>query len=429
MRRLRLLTAGESHGPAVSGVLEGLPYGLRVSTDQVNRDLRRRQHGYGSGRRMLIEKDEVVWMGGLRFGRTLGSPLAFRIENRDFENWQDRMTTDRVPSRGRPKAVTLARPGHADLAGAIKYGFDDVRNVLERASARETAARVAAGAVARAFLAELGIGVVSFTAEVGGVALDPANATRSVEETEGSALRCPDPGAEALMIARIDEARSRGDSVGGVFEVVATGVPIGLGSYVQWDRRLDAALAAAVMSINIVKGVEFGLGFEQTRRLGSEVHDVIAGRGDGGRWIHRSNNAGGLTGGVSNGEPIVVRGAVKPISTLARPLPSADLRTGDPVQTAHYERSDICVVPAAGVIGEAMVLLTLTAAVLEKFGGDSLVEVRDNLARYRTRTLATVRDLTGSAPQDAGSAETPGPDPAARLAEAAGGEAGSGGDD
>jgi chorismate synthase len=310
--------------------------------------------------------------------------------------------------------VTRVRPGHADLAGAIKYGFDDVRPILERASARETAARVAAGAVCRAFLAEIGIEAWSFTAEVGGVALDRAACTRTREETEASPLRCPDPAAEARMIARIDEARSLGNTVGGVFEVVVRGLPIGLGSHVHWDRRLDAALAAAVMSIQSVKGVEIGLGFEQTRRLGSEVHDVIEGRGSDGGWIHRSNNAGGLTGGISNGEPVVVRGAVKPISTLARPLPSADLLTGAPVETAHYERSDISVVPAAGVIGEAMVLLTLTRFLLEKTGGDSLDEIRDNLARYRERSV-----LGRTAPP-AGPSETP--EPGSR-------EAGSGGDD
>ncbi|HEU0235483.1 MAG TPA: chorismate synthase, partial [Candidatus Limnocylindrales bacterium] len=260
----------------------------------------------------------------------------------------------------------------------------------ERASARETAARVAAGGVARAFLAELGIDCWSFTAEVGGVTLDPANATRSREEAEESPLRCPDPEAEARMIARIDEARSNGDTIGGVFEVVVHGLPIGLGSYVHWDRRLDAALAAAVMSINIVKGVEFGLGFEQTRRFGSAVHDVIEGRGEGGRWIHRSNNAGGLTGGVTNGEPLVVRGAVKPISTLARPLPSADLVTGEPVDKAHYERSDISVVPAAGVVGEAMVMLVLADAILDTFGGDSLGELRASVERRRERFAAPI---------------------------------------
>ena len=314
--------------------------------------------------------------------------------------------------------MTRLRPGHADLAGALKYGFSDVRPVLERASARETAARVAAGAVCRAFLAALGIEVWSFTAEVGGVAVDPARCTRSRAEAEASPLRCPDPEAEAGMVARIDEARSLGNTVGGVFEVVAHGLPIGLGSHVHWDRRLDGAMAAAVMSIQSVKGVELGLGFAQTRLLGSEVHDVIEGRDAAGGWIHRSNNAGGLTGGITNGQPLVVRGAVKPISTLARPLPSADLVTGEAVEKAHYERSDISVVPAAGVIGEAMVLLTLTAAVLEKFGGDSLAEVQDNLGRYVERITSLPAPLT--AMPDTRPAAGPAPES---------GAAGSGGDD
>jgi chorismate synthase len=261
--------------------------------------------------------------------------------------------------------------------------------------------------------------VWSYTAEVGGVAVDPARATRPRDEADASPLRCPDPVAEEAMIAKIDEARSNGDTVGGVFEVVATGVPIGLGSYVHWDRRLDAALAAAVMSINIVKGVELGLGFEQTRRFGSQVHDVIEGRGEAGRWIHRSNNAGGLTGGVSNGEPIVVRGAVKPISTLARPLPSADLLTGTAVEKAHYERSDISVVPAAGVVGEAMVMLTLATAILEKLGGDSMAEVAESMARWRARLAATP-----------GGADAAGDAAAARAhVHPEGGTASSGGDD
>jgi chorismate synthase len=279
--------------------------------------------------------------------------------------------------------------------------------------------------VARAFLAELGVDVWSFTAEVGGVAVDPARATRSREEADTSPLRCPDPEAEEWMIARIDEARENGDTVGGVFEVVAHGLPIGLGSYVQWDRRLDAALAAAVMSINIVKGVELGLGFEQTRRFGSAVHDVIEGRAEGGRWIHRSNNAGGLTGGVTNGEPLVVRGAVKPISTLARPLPSADLVTGEAVDRAHYERSDISVVPAAGVVAEAMVLLTLADFVLDKFGGDSLAETRDNLERYRER-IARPPDAPVAGGRRAASRVA---GPTAGTSTPGDGEAGSGGDD
>ena len=398
MTAFRFLTAGESHGPALGVTVEGVPAGLALDEDAIAVDLSRRQKGYGRGARQSIEQDRAEILGGVRHGRTLGSPVLLLVRNRDWENWTQVMQVGRLDDAAaaalrekseagdkRATPVTRVRPGHADLAGALKYGFNDVRNVLERASARETAARVAAGAIARAFLRELGIEVWSFTAEVGGVAVDPANCTRTRDEADASPLRCPDPAAEAAMVARIDEARSNGDTIGGVFEVVAHGLPIGLGSYVHWDRRLDAALAAAVMSINIVKGVEFGLGFEQTRRFGSAVHDVIAGRDDGGRWVHRSNNAGGLTGGVTNGEPLVVRGAVKPISTLARPLPSADLITGESVDKAHYERSDISVVPAAGVVAEAMVMLTLAAFVLEKTGGDTIDDVVANLAAYRAR--------------------------------------------
>src|SRR6266536_6148374 len=401
MGRLRFLTAGESHGQALGVIVEGVPAGLALTADNLAIDLARRQRGYGRGARQAIEHDRAEILSGVRHGRTLGSPILLIVRNRDWENWtavmqveplsDEEATALHVAAKGgdkRATPVTRLRPGHADLAGALKYGFDDVRNVLERASARETTARVAAGGVARRLLRELGVEGRSFTAEVGGVAVDPARASRSREEADASPLRCPDPDAETAMIARIDEARSNGDTVGGVFEVVVHGLPVGLGSYVHWDRRLDAALAAAVMSINIVKGVELGLGFEQTRRLGSAVHDVIEGRDDEGRWMHRSNNAGGLTGGISNGEPIVVRGAVKPISTLARPLPSADLVTGLPIEKAHYERSDISVVPAAGVVGEAMVLLTLADFMLDKFGGDSLAETRDNLDRYRARIAA-----------------------------------------
>jgi chorismate synthase len=285
---------------------------------------------------------------------------------------------------------------------------------------------VAAGGIARAILTELGVDVWSFTAEVGGVALDPERATRSREEADASPLRCPDPDAEVAMIARIDEARSNGDTVGGVFEVVAHGLPIGVGSYVHWDRRLDAALAAAVMSINIVKGVEIGLGFEQTRRFGSAVHDVIEGRGEGGRWIHRTNHAGGLTGGVTNGEPLIVRGAVKPISTLARPLPSADLVTGEAVDKAHYERSDISVVPAAGVVGEAMVMLTLADAMLDTFGGSTIGDTREALGRYVARISSDVpAPVAGGRRTRRGSATGA----VASDDDAEGGVLGSGGDD
>jgi chorismate synthase len=417
MGRLRFLTTGESHGPALSATIEGVPAGLNLTADQIALDLARRQRGYGRGARSTsIEQDRAEIMAGVRHGLTLGSPILLLIRNRDWANWtrvmQIEPLTDEQAAElagmveaGDKKAtpITHLRAGHADLAGATKYGFDDVRNILERASARETAARVAAGSVARALLAKLDIGVWSYSAEVAGVAIDPGAAACSREETEASPLRCPDAAAEERMIARIDEARSAGDTAGGVVEIVATGVPVGLGSHVQWDRRLDAALAGAVMSIPIVKGVEFGLGFEQTRRFGSAVMDVIEGRNAAGTWSRATNNAGGLEGGMSNGQPIVVRGAVKPISTLPRPLPSADLVTGRSVEKGHYERSDICVVPATGVVAEAMVCLTLADFVLDKFGGDSLPELLDNLARYRQRVAAgpaaesTARNAAGGA--------------------------------
>ena len=447
MAAFRFLTAGESHGQTLGVTIEGVPAGLAISADGLAVDLARRQRGYGRGARQAIEHDRAEIVAGVRHGRTLGSPILLLVRNRDWDNWTRVMQVEDLTDEAaaelaalaeagnkRATPVTRVRPGHADLAGALKYDFDDVRNVLERASARETAARVAAGGVARAFLAELGIEVWSFTAEVGGVALDPANAIRSRTEADASPLRCPDPDAETRMIARIDEARSGGDTVGGVFEVVAHGLPIGLGSYVHWDRRLDAALAAAVMSINIVKGVEFGLGFEQTRRFGSAVHDVIEGRGEGGRWIHRTNNAGGLTGGVTNGEPLVVRGAVKPISTLARPLPSADLISGEAVDKAHYERSDISVVPAAGVVAEAMVMLTLARFVLEKVGGDTIDDVRDGLERYRVRIARSReapvaggrRTRSAAASKAGGSSDAPTDDEDGATDD---GSFGSGGDD
>jgi chorismate synthase len=402
MGRLRFLTAGESHGPALSATIEGVPAGLPLTADEIAVDLARRQRGYGRGvRSTAIEQDRAEILAGVRHGLTLGSPILLLIHNRDWANWTRVMQVEPLTDEqaaelaalaagGDKKAlpITHLRAGHADLAGSVKYGFSDARNVLERASARETAARVAAGAVARALLKELGVEVWSFTSEVGGVAMDGAAAARTREEAEASPLRCPDPAAEERMVARIDEARNSGDTVGGVFEVVASGLPIGLGSHVQWDRRLDAALAAAVVSIPIVKGVEFGLGFEQTRRFGSQVMDVIERRLPDGSWARGGNNAGGVEGGISNGEPILIRGAVKPISTLPRPLNSADLVTGQPVEKGHYERSDICVVPATGVVAEAMVCLTLADFALEKFGGDSMAELLDNVARYRERLAA-----------------------------------------
>ena len=397
MRRLRLLTAGESHGPAVSGVLEGLPYGLRVSTRQVNRDLRRRQHGYGSGRRMLIEQDQVVWMGGLRFGRTLGSPLAFRIENRDFENWRDRMTPDALPTRGRPKAVTLARPGHADLPGAVKYGADDVRDVLERASARSTAVRSLAGSVCRQLLATIGVRIWSYVEQVGPIRAFPqaADSLDCVPESwpdadlaNPSPLRCPDPDAEERMIAEIDQAADDGDSIGGAFVVVATGVPMGLGSAAEWDTRLDGALAGALMAIPAVKAVGIGAGFDVAGRRGSETHDAVASPGAG--WSRVSNRAGGIEGGMSNGMPIVVRAAVKPVPTMRKPLDSVDIRSGD-AGRAHIERSDVAIMPRAAIVGEAMTALVLADALLTSFGGDTLADLRAAVARRRRREQRPIK--------------------------------------
>jgi chorismate synthase len=391
VRRLRLLTAGESHGPAVSGVLEGLPYGLKISTPLVNRDLKRRQHGYGSGRRMLIEHDEVVWMGGLRFGRTLGSPLAFRIENRDFENWKDRMTPDALPARGRPTAVTQARPGHADLAGAVKYDADDIRDVLERASARSTAVRVLAGSVCRQLLANFGVQIWSYVEQVGPIrafpdaddSLDCVPADWPATDLhDPSPLRCPDPGAEAFMTKEIDRAAEDGDSIGGAFVVVASGLPIGLGSAAEWDTRLDGALAAAVMAIPAVKAVAIGAGFDVAARRGSATHDAVAAQGAG--WERGSNRAGGIEGGMSNGMPIVVRAAVKPVPTMRKPLDSVDIKTGESGR-AHIERSDVAIMPRAAIVGEGMVALVLADALLTSFGGDTMSDLRAAVARRRRR--------------------------------------------
>ena len=386
-----MLTAGESHGPAVSGVLEGLPYGLRVSTANVNRDLRRRQHGYGSGRRMLIEHDQVVWMGGLRFGRTLGAPLAFRIENRDFANWADRMTPEAPPARGRPKAVTLARPGHADLPGAIKYGTNDVRDVLERASARSTAVRVLAGSVCRQLLATAGVRIWSYVEQVGTIRAFP-DAEDSLECVPDSwpdadlaaptPLRCPDPDAEALMMREIDRAAEEGDSIGGAFVVVASGLPIGLGSAAEWDTRLDGALAGAMMAIPAVKAVGIGAGFDVAGRRGSVTHDAVLPAGAG--WLRGTNRAGGIEGGMSNGMPIVLRAAVKPVPTMRKPLDSVDIVTGESGR-AHIERSDVAIMPRAAIVGEAMTALVVADALLTSFGGDTMADLRAAVARRRRR--------------------------------------------
>jgi len=380
MTQLRFLTAGESHGKALSVIVEGVPAGLPLTEDYIARDLRRRQGGYGRSKRQQIEEDRAEILGGVRHGLTLGSPLALLIANRVWEDWQEVMQIG--PYEGETKKLTRLRPGHADLAGAMKYGFDDARNVLERASARETAARVAAGAVCRRLLEEFGMEVHSHTVSIGDVVAsgDGEPDWTAVEE---SPVRCADAEASGRMVAAIDVAREAGDTLGGIFEMRATGVPIGLGSHVMWDRKLDGLLAQAVMSIHAVKGVEIGRGFALTGTPGSQAHDVILppGQWQGRAWRRETNRAGGLEGGMTNGEPLVVRGALKPISTLSKPLPSVDLHTAAEIR-AHYERSDVCTVPAAGVIGEAMVAIVLAGAMLEKFAGDSLAEMKRNYEAY-----------------------------------------------
>jgi len=374
---IRYLTAGESHGPRLTVIVDGLPAGLRLRRAPIDADLRRRQGGYGRGGRQQIERDQVEFTGGVRLGRTLGSPVAMQVLNRDFENWEKTMSPE--PTGFAPTRVTRVRPGHADLAGALKYGFDDVRNVLERASARETTSRVAAGAVAKQLLGEFGIEVRSFVSRVGKVVAEVGDKV-DWDAVEASPVRTPDPAAEKRMIRAVDRARAAGDTLGGVFTVVATGVPPGLGTYAQWDERLDGLLGQALLAIPAVKGVEIGAGIAAAGLPGSEVHDQPRYSRERG-FYHLTNRQGGLTGGVTDGMPVVVSGYLKPISTLRRPLTSVDIATRKEIQ-AHYERSDICVVPAAGVIGEAVVALVLAGALRRKTGGDSLREMKRNLAGY-----------------------------------------------
>lgn len=373
---LRLLTAGESHGERLTVILDGVPAGLALSADDLARDLARRQGGHGRGGRMAIEHDAARIVAGVRGGLTLGSPITLEIQNRDWENWQKVMAVDAAGVKRKP--ITRVRPGHADLAGMLKYGADDARDVLERASARETAARVAAGGVAKLLLRAFGAEVRSYTRGIGAVE-SKVPASIPWDLVEASPVRCPDGEAGSAMVAAIDAARENGDTLGGVFTVVAEGVPPGLGSYRQWDTRLDGLLAQAIVSIPACKAVALGDGVEAAHLPGSLVHDIPV--YDNGRLSHQTNRAGGLTGGVTNGEAIVVHGFMKPISTLLRPLPTVDLKTGEAAR-AHYERSDICVVPAAGVVGEAMVALVLASALLEKFGGDSMAELRRNVDGY-----------------------------------------------
>ena len=428
MGNIRYLTAGESHGKGLTAIMEGVPANLELTAEYINNELARRQMGYGRGGRMKIETDTAEILSGIRFGRTLGSPIALFIENRDWENWQEVMSSEsRVQSSegSEPKTqnskllpVTRPRPGHADLSGAIKYNQKDIRNILERSSARETAARVAVGSVAKRLLEEFGIKIYSWVTEIGGVGSSefrvrsseigwavptssiyyssliphPSSLCSLFDKAEKSEVRCPDAAATEAIKKRIDEARNNGDSLGGIFEIVVSGVPVGLGSHVQWDRKLNARLSMVLTSIQAIKGVEFGLGFEAARRSGSEVHDEIAysdtslaphgerARVRGG-FYRKTNHAGGIEGGMSNGEDIVIRAAMKPIPTLYKPLRSVDIVTKE-IFEATVERSDICAVPAASVVGEAVVAFEIANAMLDKFAGDSMEEMKRNYNSY-----------------------------------------------
>jgi len=381
MSMLRFMTAGESHGPCLTAILEGLPAGLKLDLEAINRDLARRQQGYGRGGRMKIEKDKVEIVSGVRFGETLGGPVTLQVVNKDFANWTDRMAVFGEPAG--PK-VTAARPGHADLTGVKKYDRKDVRDILERSSARETTMRVAVGAVCKEFLRALGISIVSQVTNIGGVAVDLSKIDRSRLGTEnGSELNCYDAEAEQQMKAKIDAAKQAGDTLGGIFEVTVRGLPAGLGSHIQWDRRLDAKLAAAMMSIQAIKGVEIGAGFDCAILPGSQIHDEVF-LDETGEVYRKTNRAGGLEGGMTNGEEVVVKAAMKPIPTLMTPLHSIDIESREAV-LACKERSDTCAVSAAAVVGEAMTAFVMAEAICDKFGADALVDVKAAMDSYKQR--------------------------------------------
>jgi chorismate synthase len=385
MSRLRWVTSGESHGPRLSAIVEGIPAGLPLLADDVDQDLARRQRGYGRGGRMKIETDRVEFTGGVRGGQTLGSPIGFTIENRDHKNWLDRMSP--APMEAIPEALTRPRPGHADLAGGLKYDRKDLRDILERASARETASRTAVGAIAKKLLAAVGIDVFAHVVSIGPVTtsqevLGALSLAELRARSRASDLSCADPGAETEMRAAILATAHAGDTLGGRFEVIATGAPPGLGSHTQWDRKLDGRLVQALVSIHAIKAAEIGDGWLAGTLRGSQVHDPISYDVDARSFGRPTNHAGGLEGGISNGMPIVCRAAMKPIATLKKALPSVDVRTKEPFAAA-FERSDVCAVAAASVVGEAMVAITLADALLEKFGGDSLGELVRNVAGYR----------------------------------------------
>jgi chorismate synthase len=386
---LRFLTAGESHGELLMGIIEGLPAGLLIRITDIDRDLARRQVGYGRGNRMKVEKDQVKIYSGVRWGRTLGSPVGLMIRNKDWENWRDKMSVDPMFLNS-ADPLTRPRPGHADLAGALKYNTNDIRNILERSSARETAMRVAVGSVAKRLLDEFGIEVISHVLSIGGVyaKVPKISAHELKKRAEASELRCADPDAAKRMMRKIDEARIAGDTLGGVFEVILKGVPVGLGSHAHWDRKLDARLANALMSVQAIKGVEVGAGFGVANRPGSQVHDEIFwSRKEG--FYRKTNMAGGIEGGMSNGELIVLRAAMKPIPTLMKPLRSVDLASKRPFK-ASVERSDICAVPAAGVVAEAAVAFEIATALVEKFGGDSIDEMKRNFFQYDRHLKARI---------------------------------------
>jgi chorismate synthase len=385
---LRFTTAGESHGQALVSILEGMPAGLPLLADHVNAELARRQQGYGRGRRMQIEKDTIEFLSGVRAGETLGSPIAMMIQNRDWKNWREIMdpAPDAPDAGARKRVVTRVRPGHADLTGILKYDRDDARDILERASARETTARVAAAAICKRFLSEFGVRIGSHLVSLGGIdAVRPADMPEDINAaSDASALRTLDADAEQRMVTYIDEIKRAGNTLGGICEVVADGLPVGLGSHVSWDRKLDGRIGAAIMSIPAVKGVEIGMGFQTARVTGADVHDEIEmapGRVRAGNVRRKTNRAGGLEGGMTTGEPLVVRVAMKPISTLMRPLGTVDVATGE-AAAAVAERSDVTAVPAMGVIAEGMLALVLADAFLEKFGGDSLGETQRNYGAY-----------------------------------------------
>jgi chorismate synthase len=385
---LRYITAGESHGPSLVVVVEGCPAGFPVDVEGIDRDMWRRQQGHGRGGRMAIEQDQVRILSGIRWGETLGSPITLLIENRDWKNWQ-KVMSPRAEDRDDSRVVTRPRPGHADLTGALKYDHRDLRNVLERASARETAARVAVGSLCKQLLAPFGVRCLGYVAEIGSVVADHGGLSHEEiwERAERSLVRVADPAAEQRMVELIDDCKRRGDTLGGIVEVAALGLPPGLGSYVHWDRKLDGRIAQALLSIQATKGVEIGLGFEMARRPGSQVHDQIAfDRGER-EFSRQTNNAGGTEGGMSTGAPLVARVAFKPLSTLMSPLQSVDIRTKADA-TAAIERSDVCAVPAAAVIAEAVMATVVAQAFLEKFGGDSLGEVRRNHGGYMEHVRA-----------------------------------------